>query len=116
MSAGITAVNYAAKAGNALGGKTYILALAKVGGGAVTQAILDNVVRSLGRGVVQTGTEASGTADAFTVAAITGTAGSSTTIYLAVQGTGTITTDTSDWNGVTDASVTVTTTFDQNPA
>jgi hypothetical protein len=112
MSAGITAVNYAAKAGNSLGGKTMILALAKVGGGAVTQAILDNVIRSLGQGVDQ----GSSKADAFTVAAVAGTAGSSTTIYLAVQGTGTIATDTSDWNGVTDASVTLTATFDQNPA
>jgi len=111
MSAGITAVNYAAKAGNGLGGKTYILLLEKQGGGNLTQTIVDDVVRSLGAGVDQ----GSSKADAFTVAGVTGSV-TGTAVYLAVQGTGTITTDTTAWNGVTNASVTVVTTFEQNPA
>ena len=103
--------NYKTKAGNGIAGKTYILLLEKEGGGNLTQAIVDNVVRSLGAGVDQ----GSGKADAFTVAGVTGSV-TGTAVYLAVQGTGTITTDTSAWNGVTSASVTVVTSFEQNPA
>jgi hypothetical protein len=104
--------NYKTKAGNGLGPRTVIIKLAK-GGAAIAQADLDDAVRAIKQG----GTYSGETNDAFTVAGISAfTAASSTAVFLALQGTGTINADASNALGVTDLVLTVETTFDQTQA
>jgi hypothetical protein len=101
-----------AKSGNGLGGKTYILTVG-VGGGAISQAQLTGFVNGITQGAsLQT---ADTTPDAFTVTAIGAfTAASSTSVVIAVQGTGTPSTTTGDYFAA--ATVAITATFDQTPA
>ena len=116
MSAGITAVNYKVTAGQGLGPKTQIVALTKTAGGALSQANLDDFVRAV---TMQGGATNPGTAglNAFTVAAISAfTAGTTETVHIALQGTGTFVTDATDVYGVTGLTGTLVTTFDQTPA
>lgn len=75
------------KAGNGLGGKTMIVSVG-VGGGAISQAQLDGIITGLtnGNSLVNNNEKT----DAFTVAAVGAfTAGASTSVTLALQGTGT---------------------------
>jgi hypothetical protein len=104
--------NYDSKRGNGLGGKTHILTVG-VGGGAISQAQLNGIVSGLTIGAsLQT---ADATPDVFTVAGIGAfTAASSTSVVLAVQGTGTPSVVTGDYFAA--ATVAITATFDQNPA
>ena len=114
MSAGITAVNYKVTAGQGLGPKTQIVALTVTAGGALSQANLDAFVRAV---TMQGGAGATAGENAYTVAAISAfTPGTTETVYLALQGTGTFTTDTSNVYGVTGLTGTLVTTFDQTPA
>lgn len=107
MSAGITAVNYAVKAGNGLGPRTRIISLANTD---MTQAELDSMIRLLTQG----GT--AGTDDAVTVAGITAfEAGVTDTVYVAVQGTGTLTAG-ANYRGQTNTTMAIVADFDQNPA
>ena len=107
MSAGITAVNYKVTAGQGLGPKTRILSFSKTN---ITQAELDSLVRALTAG----GT--SGTDDAVTVAGISAfEAGVTDVVYVAVQGTGTLTAG-ANYRGVTGVTMAVVCTFDQTPA
>jgi hypothetical protein len=101
-----------AESGNGLGGKTYILTVG-VGGGAISQAQLNGFVRGIKQGAsLQT---AATKVDAFTVAAIGAfTAASSTSVVIAVQGTGTPSTTTGDYFAA--CTVAITATFDQTPA
>ena len=111
---------YTTKSGNGLGPKTQIVALTKTAGGALSQANLDDFVRAVTtQGGNPVGSPLSGVAglNAFTVAAISAfTAGTTETVYLALQGTGTFVTDATDVYGVTGLTGTLVATFDQNPA
>lgn len=101
-----------AKSGNGLGGKTYILTVG-VGGGAISQAQLNGFVNGITTGASLV--TADTTPDVFTVAAIGSfTAASSTSVVIAVQGTGTPSTTTGDYFAA--ATVAITATFDQTPA
>ena len=83
----VTNVNAATRRSNGLGAKTHILSVG-VGGGAISQAQLDGIVRGItsGASLVLNATSS----DAFTIAAVGAfTAASSTSVKLAVQGTGT---------------------------
>jgi hypothetical protein len=107
------AANYnIATSGNGLGGKTFILTVG-VGGGAISAAQLSGFVRGITQGAsLQT---ADTTPDAFTVAAIGAfTAASSTSVVIAVQGTGTPSVVTGDYFAA--CTVAITATFDQTPA
>jgi hypothetical protein len=101
-----------AKSGNGLGGKTYILTVG-VGGGAISQAQLNGIVRGIQQGAsLQT---AATKVDAFTVSSIGAfTAASSTSVVISVQGTGTPSVVTGDYFAA--ATVAITATFDQTPA
>jgi hypothetical protein len=101
-----------ARSGNGLGGKTHILTVG-VGGGAISQAQLNGFVRGIQQGAsLQT---ADTSPDAFTVTAIGAfTAASSTSVVIAVQGTGTPSVVTGDYFAA--ATVALTATFDQTPA
>lgn len=103
--------NYAGKSGNGLGPKTHVLTVG-VGGGAISQAQLDGFIRGISQGAsLQT---ADTTPDAFTVVGIGSfTAASSTSVVIAVQGTGTPSTTTGDYFAA--ATVAITATFDQIP-
>ena len=98
--------NYDAKAGNGLGPKTSIVALTVTATGAISQAQLDAFAQAVT--IQQDGLPT------FTIAGISAfTAGSTETVYLALQGTGTFTTDTSNAYGATGMTATLVTTFDQ---
>jgi hypothetical protein len=104
--------NYNGKAGNALGGRTRILSLAKTD---MTQTELNNVLRALQLG----GT--AGTDDAVTVAGVSVltesgvfTSGTTDAVQVAVQGTGTLTAG-ANYRGVTGVTMSVIADFDQNP-
>ena len=96
-----------AKAGNGLGPQTHVLTVG-VGGGAISQAQLDGFVNGITSGAsLQTGDT---TPDAFTVAGIGAfTAGTSTSVVIAVQGTGTPSVVTGDYFAA--ATVAITATF-----
>lgn len=96
--------NYDAKPGNGLGPRTRIVSVNK-GTGDHTQADLDALVEAMTVGV-------DGTADAVTVAGISGTVGTDP-LYIAVQGTGRIGTTGGDY--VADITVAVVADFDQTP-
>ena len=104
--------NYKTSSGNGLGGKTYVLTVG-VGGGAISQAQLDGIIQGIKQGAsLQT---AADQVDAFTIAGVGAfTAGSSTSVVLAVQGTGTPSVVTGDYFAA--ATVAITATFDQTPA
>lgn len=106
----VTNTNAAAKAGNGLGGKTHILTVG-VGGGAISQAQLDGFVQGITSGAsLQT---ADTSPDVFTVAGIGAfTAASSTSVVIAVQGTGTPSVVTGDYFAA--ATVALTATFEDN--
>ena len=104
--------NYNAKSSNGLGPKTYILTVG-VGGGAISQAQLNGIVNGITSGASLVSNDT--TPDVFTVAGIGAfTAASSTSVVLAVQGTGTPSTTTGDYFAA--ATVAITATFDQTPA
>jgi len=101
--------NYKTTTGNGLGPKTYVLTVG-VGGGAISQAQLNGIVRGITQGASLVGEAAQ--VDAFTVAGVGAfTAGSSTSVLLAVQGTGTPSVVTGDYFAA--ATVAITATFDQ---
>jgi hypothetical protein len=100
------AFNKKAKTGQGIAGTTYVLTVG-VGGGAISQAQLDGFVAGISHGDTSSGTTAS---DAFTVVGIGSfTAASSTSVIVAVQGTGTPSTTTADY--FTAATVAITATF-----
>lgn len=106
IAAAYANANYNAKTGQGIGGTTYVLTMG-VGGGAISQAQLNGIIRGLQQGDTSSGTTA---ADAFTVVGIGAfTAGSSTEVIIAVQGTGTPSTTTGDY--FTAATLSVTATF-----
>tara|TARA_B110000503_G_scaffold43763_1_gene71617 strand:- start:1765 stop:2091 length:327 start_codon:yes stop_codon:yes gene_type:complete len=99
--------NYDVKAGNGLGGKTMILTVG-VGGGAISQAQMDGIVQGITTGASLVTADTS--PDAFTVAGIGAfTAGASTSVVVAVQGTGTPSVVTGDYFAA--ATVAITATF-----
>lgn len=99
--------NYAAKTGQGIAGTTHVLTVG-VGGGAISQAQLDGFVKGISQGAsLQT---ADLTPDAFTVVGIGSfTAASSTSVVIAVQGTGTPSVVTGDYFAA--ATVAITATF-----
>jgi hypothetical protein len=100
------AFNKKARTGQGIGGTTYVLTVG-VGGGAISQAQLDGFVAGISHGDTSVGTTAS---DAFTVVGIGSfTAASSTSVIIAVQGTGTPSTTTGDY--FTACTVGITATF-----
>jgi hypothetical protein len=106
IAAANAGANYNAKTGQGIAGTTYVLTCG-VGGGAISQAQLNGIVRGISHGDTSSGTTAS---DAFTVVGIGSfTAGSSTSVIIAVQGTGTPSTTTGDY--FTAATVAITATF-----
>ena len=96
-----------AQSGNGLGSQTHILTVG-VGGGAISQAQLDGFTDGITSGAsLQTEDT---TPDVFTVAGIGAfTAASSTSVVIAVQGTGTPSTTTGDYFAA--ATVAITATF-----
>lgn len=107
-------VNYDVKAGNGLGPKTTIVVVEREDAAALTQDNLDAFVQA-----VTTQGGAAGTAglNAFSVAGVSAfVAGTSTSVYLALQGTGTFVTDTDDAYGVVGLKATVVAVFNQIPA
>ena len=102
--------NYDVKKANGLGPRTRIISLSKSN---MTQAELDSVAQALQAGGV------AGTDDAVTIAGVvsdqTGGAfvgGTSDVVYMAVQGTGTLT-GAADYRGVTGVTMAVVADFDQ---
>jgi hypothetical protein len=94
--------------GNGLGPKTSIVALTVTATGVMSQAQLDSFVNAVT--VTQT------SLPPFTIAGIsTFVAGSTETVYLALQGTDTFVTDTSNAYGATGMTATLVTAFDQIP-
>jgi len=102
--------NANAKRGTGLGPKTIILTCG-VGGGAISQAQLNGIVNGLTSGAsIVTGDTSP---DVFTVAGIGAfTAASSTSVVIAVQGTGTPSTTTGDY--FASATVAITATIDNS--
>jgi hypothetical protein len=96
-----------AKTGQGIAGTTYVLTVG-VGGGAISQAQLNGIVAGIAQGAsLQT---ADTTPDVFTVVGIGAfTAASSTSVVIAVQGTGTPSTTTGDYFAA--ATVAITATF-----
>ena len=106
ITAAYVGANKKARTGQGIGGTTYVLTVG-VGGGAISQAQLDGFVAGISHGDTSSGTTSS---DAFTVVGIGAfTAGSSTEVIVAVQGTGTPSTTTADY--FTAATVAITATF-----
>jgi hypothetical protein len=96
-------------------GRELIVKIVKSGAGNITNTVLTDIRNNITQAGGSGGTLPSNTGDAFTVAAI-GTAngaafnsGTTTTMYMRVQGTGTF--DTTDAAGSTGATVTVEATF-----
>ena len=107
MAYGITNANKFAKTGQGIGGRTFVLTVG-VGGGAISQAQLDGFLEGISHGAsLQT---ADTSPDAFTVVGVGAfTAASSTSVIVAVQGTGTPSTTTGDYYAA--ATVAITATF-----
>ncbi len=96
--------------GNALGGRTLIVEVTK-GTGSHTQAELDALIAALGNaGGSGNGTDRNGP-DAFTVVGVAGTIGTDP-VYLALQGTGTVSTGAGDY--VADITLAVVAEFKDN--
>jgi hypothetical protein len=107
ITAARVGANYNAKTGQGIAGQTYVLTVG-VGGGAISQAQLNGFVRGITHGASLV--TADGTPDAFTVVGIGSfTAASSTSVIVAVQGTGTPSTTTGDYFAA--ATVAITATF-----
>jgi hypothetical protein len=106
IAAANAGANYNAKTGQGIAGTTYVLTVG-VGGGAISQAQLNGFVRGISHGDTSEGTLKT---DAFTVVGIGSfTAASSTSVIIAVQGTGTPSTTTGDY--FTACTVAITATF-----
>lgn len=106
--------NYLTKAGNGLGPKTTIVLVEKEDASALTQANLAAFIRAV---TMQGGAAGTAGLDAYTVAGISAfTAGETTGVYVALQGTAAFSTDANDAYGVTGVKATVVTTFNQIPA
>ena len=106
IAAANAAANKKARTGQGIGGTTYVLTVG-VGGGAISQAQLDGFVAGISHGDTSEGTLKT---DAFTVVGIGAfTAASSTSVFIAVQGTGTPSTTTGDY--FTACTVGITATF-----
>jgi len=107
ITAAYAGANYNAKTGNGIAGTTYVLTVG-VGGGAISQAQLNGFVRGITQGASLVTADTS--PDAFTVVGIGSfTAASSTSVVIAVQGTGTPSTTTGDYFAA--ATVAITATF-----
>jgi hypothetical protein len=99
--------NYNAKTGQGIAGQTHVLTVG-VGGGAISQAQLNGFIRGITQGASLVGNDTS--PDAFTVVGIGSfTAASSTSVIVAVQGTGTPSTTTGEYFAA--ATVAITATF-----
>lgn len=107
---GVTNVNKKVRAGNGLGGKTTVVTVG-VGGGAISQDQMDGIVQGITFGASLV--TAAPQTDAFSVAAVGPfTAASSTSVVLALQGTGTPSVVTGDYFAA--ATLAITVAFDQN--
>jgi hypothetical protein len=107
IAAANAGANYNAKTGQGIAGTTYVLTVG-VGGGAISQAQLNGFVRGITQGASLETEDL--TPDAFTVVGIGSfTAASSTSVVIAVQGTGTPSTTTGDYFAA--ATVAITATF-----
>jgi hypothetical protein len=101
--------NRANTRGNGLGGKTQIVALTVTATGVMSQAQLDSFIAGVTTGLTSL--------PPFVIAGIsTFVAGTTETVYFALQGTDTFVTDTSDAYGATGMTATLVATFDQIPA
>lgn len=91
----VTNTNAATRTSNGLGPKTHILAVG-VGGGAISQAQLNGIILGITAGASLVGNDL--TPDVFSIAAVGPfTAASTTSVVLAVQGTGTPSVVTGDY-------------------
>lgn len=107
ITAARIAANYNAKTGQGIAGQTYVLTVG-VGGGAISQVQLNGFIRGITQGASLVTADTS--PDAFTVVGIGSfTAASSTSVIVAVQGTGTPSTTTGDYFAA--ATVAITATF-----
>jgi hypothetical protein len=98
--------NYASKTGQGIAGKTTVVTVG-VGGGAISQAQLDGIIRGItfGASLVSNATSA----DAFVVIGVGSfTAGSSTSVVLALNGTGTPSTTTGQYFAAATLAITAT--------
>jgi hypothetical protein len=85
--------NYASSVGNGIGGRTVIVSVTGTDDTNVTQAELDGVIKGITYGETQ---GSPSTTDAFTVVGVSGTVASGT-MYLMLQGTGTVQTTKGDY-------------------
>jgi hypothetical protein len=107
ITAAYANANYNARTGQGIAGTTHVLTVG-VGGGAISQAQLNGFVRGITQGASLVTGDLS--PDAFTVVGIGSfTAASSTSVVIAVQGTGTPSTTTGDYFAA--ATVAITATF-----
>jgi hypothetical protein len=98
IAAANAGANYASKVGQGIAGRTVIISIAGSGGN-VSQAELEGTI--LGITTASAAGAGVSAADAFTVVGVSGTVGSGS-MYLALQGTGTVGTDAADYfTGVT---------------
>ena len=112
---GDTSTNYtfgankkAVTPGNGIAGRTVIVSVAG-GGGNVSQTELDKTIEGIqcGDEAGNSGAAVTGTTDSFTVVGVSGTIGAGT-MYLALQGTGTVSTGAGDYyTGVTVGGTTI---------
>jgi hypothetical protein len=95
IAAANAGANYNARTGQGIAGTTHVLTVG-VGGGAISQAQLNGFIRGITQGASLVGNDTS--PDAFTVVGVGAfTAASSTSVLIAVQGTGTPSTTTGDY-------------------
>jgi hypothetical protein len=107
IAAANAGANYNSKTGQGIAGTTHVLTVG-VGGGAISQAQLNGFVRGITQGASLVTADL--TPDAFTIVGIGSfTAASSTSVVIAVQGTGTPSTTTGDYFAA--ATVAITATF-----
>lgn len=106
IAAANAGANYNARTGQGIAGQTFVLTVG-VGGGAISQAQLNGFIRGITQGASLVGNDTS--PDAFTVVGIGSfTAASSTSVIVAVQGTGTPSTTTGDYFAAATVSITAT--------
>ncbi len=99
--------NYDVLPKNGLGGRTTIVALTLTAGGNLTQANIDDFASSV---TLQGGVAGTAGLPGYTIAGVSGAAGDAT-VYFALQGTDTFTTDTSNAYGVSGLTATATLVF-----
>jgi len=106
IAASYLGANYKTKTGQGIAGKTTVVTVG-VGGGAISQAQLDGIIRGLTFGASLQAAAAQ--RDAFVVVGIGSfTADSSTSVVLALSGTGTPSTTTGEYFAAATLSITAT--------